>query len=105
MKQYGASKATEFTRKQIGVLFSKAKSGALKVEKWFMNELYTLADYYGYDDNCSVADCERDVLKILEAVFANDESAQSLIDETENKWYGLYGRKTQAKCDRTAFVG
>lgn len=34
MKNYGAMKATEFTRKQIGVIYSKAKKGELKIEKW-----------------------------------------------------------------------
>lgn len=105
MKQYGMQKATDFTRKQIGVIFAKAKSGDLKVEKWFMSELYNLADYYGYDDNRSVECSESDVKKILEAVFSNAiEVAQNLINETETKWYNLYGRKTQAKCDRNAFV-
>lgn len=104
MKQYGAFKATEFSKRQIGVVFAKAKSGALKIEKWFMSELYTLADFYGYDDNGNVADNERDVLAILDAVFANNENAQNIIDETEAKWFSRYGRKTQAKCDRNAFV-
>lgn len=49
MKQYGAMKATEFSRKQIGVIFAKAKAGELKVEKFVMSDFYTMADYYDYD--------------------------------------------------------
>lgn len=105
MKQYGAMFATEFTKKQINVIFAKAKSGALKVEKWFISELYNLADFYGYDDNRGVAAQERNVLNILEAVFANDnETAQTLISETANDWFKSYGNKNRAKCDRSVFV-
>lgn len=102
MKQYGFNKSTEFTKKQVNVIFAKAKSGVLKVEKWFITELYTLADYYGYDDNGSVSASERQVLDILEAVFANDnETAQKLIDEVATDWYNHYSTKNQGKCDRT----
>ena len=105
MKQYGFFKATDFTKKQVGVVFARAKSGALKIEKWFIQELYNLADYYGYDDNCSVARQEREVKSILDAVFANDmETAQRLIDDTTQKWYDSYGKKTKATCDRAEFV-
>lgn len=105
MKQYGAMKATEFTKKQINVIYGKAKSGALKVEKWFITELYNLADYYGFDDNRSVEADEREVKLILEAVFANDNvKAQKLIEKTADRWFNSYSRKNQAKCDRNAFV-
>lgn len=105
MKQYGANKATEFTKKQINVIFAKAKNGTLKVEKWFISECYALAEYYGYDDNRSIEDSERQVLKILEAVFANnDEVAQKLINETADDWFNYYSSKKQAKCDRNIFV-
>lgn len=105
MKNYGARKATEFTKKQINVIWAKAKNGELKVEKWFISELYDLADFYGYDDNRSVEESEKDVLKILDAVFANNaEQAQELINNTAEKWFHLFGKKTQNKCDRTAFV-
>ncbi len=36
MIQYGANKATEFSKKQIGVIFGMAKRGELKVEKFIM---------------------------------------------------------------------
>ena len=105
MKQYGMKKATEFTSKQVGVIFARAKSGALKVEKWFMSELYTLADFFGFDDNRNVEMQEREVKDILAAVFAGDlATAQELIDRTATAWFNDYGRKTQAKCDRTVFV-
>lgn len=58
-----------------------------------------------YDDNRSVERDERSVKEILQAVFENNnEKAQKLIEETANDWYESYGRKTQAKCDRTIFV-
>lgn len=105
MKQYGFYKATDITKKQISVIYGKAKSGALKVEKWFMSDLYNLADYYGHDYNRSVESDEFEVKTILEAVFENDlEKAQKLIDKTADKWYSLYSKKNQAKCDRAVFV-
>lgn len=105
MKNYGFSKATEFTKKQINVVFANAKQGNLKVEKWFIAKLYKLADYYGYDDNGSVEWDERFVKGILEAVFANDyETAQKLINRTADNWYNGYTEKGKAQCDRTLFV-
>lgn len=105
MKQYGYMRATEFTKKQIGVIFAKAKNGELKVEEWFMHKLYSLADYYGYDSNRSVEDQEREVKWILEAVFANNnEEAQDLINKTADIWFNSFSFKKQKKCDRTAFV-
>nr|DAU28846.1 MAG TPA: hypothetical protein [Caudoviricetes sp.] len=105
MKQFGINKATEFTTKQINVVYGKAKRGELKIEKWFISKLYDLADYYGRDDNRSVERIESEVQAILEAVFENDlGKAQELIDETSEEWFNLFGKKTQAKCDRMAFV-
>lgn len=98
-------KSTEITRKQVGVLYYKAKNGELVVEKWFINELYNLADYYGYDSNRNAERSERQVKDILEAMFAGDlVKAQELIEYTANDWFESYGRKTQAKCDRSVFV-
>lgn len=101
MKAYGANKATEFSRKQIGVIFASAKRGDLKVEKWIMSDFYNMADYYGYDDNHEIERCESHVLEILDAVFGKDmEKAQELIDSyTENEFKAL-GKKAQAKADR-----
>lgn len=105
MKQYGYMKATEFTKKQINVIFAKAKHGELKVEKWFVSELYALADFYDYDDNGSVGESEAQVIRIIEAVFANEsEKAQELIDYTSNRWFALMSKKNQAKCNRNIFV-
>ena len=42
MKVYGTYFATEFTKKQINVIYGKAKNGELKVEKWFIRDLYEL---------------------------------------------------------------
>lgn len=82
MRTYGANKSTEFTKKQIGVIYSMSKQGILTVEADKMNEFYKLADYYGYDDNRNVERAEQKILRILEAVFAkNIEKAQNLIDE------------------------
>lgn len=101
MKTYGAKKATEFTRKQISVIFKLAKNGELKVEKWYMARLYDLADFYGYDDNRSVEQDEKAILIILNEVFSgNIRKAQELINRDSEKVYGLYGRKVQRKCNR-----
>ena len=101
MKNYGRNKATEFTKKQIGVIFRMAKSGELNVQKWYMSRLYDLADYYGYDDNGSVEKEERSVLQILNAIFDGDvNEAQRLIDFNQEKEYNLLSRKSQALCDK-----
>lgn len=101
MKQYGARYATEFTKKQIGVIYRMAKTGDLKVEQWIMNEFYNLADYYGYDDNRSVADSERDVLRILDKVFAGEtEEAQTLIDEFTADLFEHISTKRQTQVKR-----
>lgn len=102
MKQYGFFKATEFSAKQISVIYRKAKNGELNVEKWVINRLYELAEYYNYDSNGSVSDEEIDIKKILETVFANDlATAQKLIDKYTKRTFGLLGAKKQAKCDRS----
>lgn len=102
MKVYGAKKKTEFTKKQIGVIYGTAKNGELKVEKWIMSELYNLADYYGYDDNRTVEDAEKKILAILDAVFAKDlEKAQKLLDDYTEKTFNLLSRKNQQRADRT----
>ena len=48
MKRYGLNKATEFTRKQVNIIYRNAKQGNLKVEKWMMNRMYDLSDYSDY---------------------------------------------------------
>ena len=102
MRQYGANKATEFTSKQISVIYGKAKRGEIKIENWVIKEFYRLADYYGYDDNRSVEERERDILKILEAVFArDDEKSQELIDDYTAHNFKLYSMKAQRELDRS----
>lgn len=102
MKQYGSNKATEFTKKQISVIFANAKNGNLKVENWVISQLYRLADYYGYDDNGSVAASEKKILKILDAVFSgNFEEAQDLINNYTEAEFKLMGRKSQEQADRS----
>jgi hypothetical protein len=102
MKRYGANKATEFTRKQINVIFAKAKAGEIKIEKWVIADFYNMADYYGFDDNGNAEESERDILEIIEAVFASDiEKAQELIDNYTTKWFERMGRKAQAKANRS----
>ena len=81
MKRYGMNQATEFSKKQIGIIFAAAKRGDLKVEKWYMGRLYEMADFYGMDENGSIAEEEQAIKRILDAVFAHDyETAQSRID-------------------------
>lgn len=82
MRSYGAMKATEFTKKQINVLYALNKNGVLEIAPEVLKRFYNLADYYGYDDNGSVEWDERKVLIIIDAVFAKDyEKAQRFINE------------------------
>lgn len=105
MKQYGANKTTDFTKKQINVIWAKAKNRELNVEEWFIKRMYNLAEYYGYDDNRSVESDEVSVKQILNAVFGNDiQEAQRLIDLTQDAWFKSYTSKYQAKIDRNIFV-
>ena len=98
MRNYGANKSTEFTKKQISVIYRLAKEGTLKVQKGEIADLYDLADYYGYDDNGSVEDSEGYVLLILEAVFSKDyEKAQKLIDQQTERTYNNLSVKRQQK--------
>lgn len=101
MKQYGAMKATEFSKKQIGVIFAMAKKGDLKVEKFVMSDLYSMADYYDYDYNGTAERAERDIKDILNAVFEKDtDKAQKLIDEYTEHLYNSLGVKAQKAADR-----
>lgn len=101
MKQYGAMVATEFSKKQIGVIYRMAKNGELKVEKWIMSELYDLADYYGYDHNRSVAHDEGFILNILEDVFSgNAEGAQKRIDQWTAIRFDNTSMRKQRELDR-----
>lgn len=102
MKQYGSNKATEFSKKQISVIYGKAKGGELKVEKWIMSELYNLADYYGTDSNKSVERAEAKIMSILNAVFSNDlEDAQDMINEYTENTYSNLGANFKKNIDRT----
>ena len=102
MKNYGGRKATEFTKKQVSVVYGAAKRGELKVEKWYMSHLYNLADFYGYDDNGTAATNESYVLPILNAVFAGEmEAAQELIDQDTERVFETYTKKYRDAFDRT----
>lgn len=102
MKRYGNMKATEFTKKQINVIYAKAKSQELKVEKWVISDFYNLADYYGYDDNMSVETAERDIKEIIETMFAgNLEKTQELINDYTERTWNLLSIKRQKKSDRS----
>lgn len=101
MKQYGFNKATEISKKQIGVIYAAAKRGDLQVERWYMARLYDLADFYGMDENGSVAKEEQDVKAILDTVFAkNWEAAQQMIAETTEQVYSLLSNKNKKKANR-----
>jgi hypothetical protein len=98
MKQYGMMKTTEFTRKQMNVIFSLAKQRILRVENWYMNHLYDLANYYNYDYNKSVESEEVSVLNILEAVFnKNYKMAQAIIDSETEKNLNLFSINVSEK--------
>lgn len=101
MRQCGANKTTEFTRKQINVLYFKAKKGELNIEKWMISKLYDLSEYCGYDDNKSIEQDERTILNILDLMFANDlANAQELINDFTESYFNRLSKKNQIKCDR-----
>lgn len=105
MKKYGSYKATDFTKKQINVIFAKAKKGELKVEKWFMSDMYEMADYYGHDFNGSAEQFNDEIMNLLDYVFSGDnEKAQKKIYTLEDIHFSLKSNKNKAKCDRTVFV-
>lgn len=102
MKAYGFKKATEFSKKQISVIYGCAKRGELKVEKWMMSNMYDLADYYGYDDSRTVEREESEILNILNSVFGHDmDSAQAKIDRYTMSLFGQLSEKRQRTADRT----
>lgn len=101
MKKYGVNKSTEFSSKQIGALFHKAKDGELKIERWYINHLYNLAEYYGYDDNGSVEKEEAEILHILDLMFKGElEKCQELIEKEEEKEYNLLSNKAKKTASR-----
>ena len=102
MKAYGQFKATEFTKKQISVIYGMAKRAELKVEKWVISEMYDLADYYGYDDNRAVERAEAQILNILADVFAgNKADAQNKINAYTEENFKLMSKKAQDKANRS----
>lgn len=101
MREYGNNKATEFTKKQISVIYGAAKRNELKVEKWIISEFYDLADYYGFDDNRSVERAEAEILQILSAVFNKDMTeAQRLIDLYTESTFNALGSKRKSTVNR-----
>lgn len=101
MKEYGANKSTEFSKKQISCIYGAAKRGELSVEKWIISDLYDLADYYGFDDNKSVERAEAKVLEILKAFFEkNMAETQNLINEYTESAFERLGIKAQNKVNR-----
>lgn len=102
MKAYAnGMKATNISRKQIGVIFGKAKRGELKVQKFVMSDFYDIADFYNYDDNGNVERAEAQIRRILDEVFAgNDQKAQELIDSYTEMLFSQLGVKAQQKANR-----
>lgn len=102
MLQKGFNKATEFTKKQIFVLYRLGKNKDLKIEKWVIEDFYNLADYYGYDDNGSVEKSERKILLILNNVFSNNlEAAQEQINDYTETTFETLTRARQQGSDRS----
>ena len=77
----------KITRKQIDVIFSKAKAGELNVEKWMMKTLYGLSDMKDLPYTTYV-----EIKHILDDVFSgNISNAQRLINEmTEEEYKKVY---------------
>lgn len=101
MKRYGLNKATEFTRKQINLAYRNAKQGNLKVEKWMMNRMYDLSDYYGTDDDGSIQKFEQRVKHILSLILEEDfENAQVQINNLTEWVFNSFTPKYQKRLDR-----
>lgn len=99
MKEYrNGMKATEFAKKDLAPIYRMAKEGTLKVEKWFMNDLYAMAEYYNFDYNGSVARYETRIMKLL--TIKNPADLQTAIDELTVEQFNLLGIKTQKSADR-----
>lgn len=101
MRQYGRCEATEFSKKQIGVIYRNAKLGNLKVERWLMSRLYDLADFYDIDWGKQIAKEEQTVLKILDLVFGDKlEEAQKELDSYGEKIFKAMSIKNQKEANR-----
>ncbi len=97
MKVYAnGKKASEISKADLAPIYKAAKSGELKVEKWFMSELYNLADYYGYDDNRSMEWSESQVRRMLA-----EEDRQAAINELTEKWFRELSNKNKKAADRS----
>ena len=71
------------TRKQIDVIFSKAKAGELNVEKWMMNSLYRMTEMGSLPYTTYV-----EIKHMPDDVFSgNISNAQRLIDEMTEEEY------------------
>lgn len=71
------------TRKQIDIIFSKAKAGELNVEKWMMNSLYRMTEMGSLPYTTYV-----EIKHMLDDVFSgNISNAQRLIDEMTEEEY------------------
>lgn len=102
MIQYGANKATEITKKQVNAIYAAAKRGDIKVERWLITEFYNVADYYGYDDNHTVEECERGLKLLINDLFSRDYKAvQKRIDEYTAELETRYSRKFRETADRS----
>lgn len=102
MKTYAnGRKATEFSKKQISVIYGKAKKGEIKVQRFVMSDFYDLADFYDFDDNGNVEFAERQIRIILDEVFAgNLERAQELIDGYTETLFNQLSIKAQKRANR-----
>ena len=73
----------KITRKQIDVIFSKAKAGELNVEKWMMKTLYQVTEIGSLPYTTYV-----EIKHILDDIFSgNISNAQRLIDEMTEEEY------------------
>ena len=102
MKSYGPNKATEFTKKQINVIYGKAKGGELHLEKWLVSRLYDMADFYGQDYSGEAEREERYILRALEQVFSgNVAAAQETLDNYKDSCLNSFTTNYLNKLDRT----
>ena len=97
MKYYSSS----ISKKQVNVIFAKAKAGELKIERWVMRDFYSIVNFDGIDWNGSTARLSDDVSRILDNIFeGNIEKAQSRIDFYTKSTFDGYTDKGKATLQR-----
>lgn len=92
---------SSITRKQVNVLFAKAKAGELKIERFAISAMYDLADGYFWEAGESMKEDEKNVKAAVNNVFNGKMSAaQDRINKYTAEIFGRCTEKKQAELNR-----